>query len=327
MTAPILIGILGCANIAKRSVIPAILNLPELFDVVGIASRSAAKAQETGRHFNIKPFDGYLSLLSEPDLDALYIPLPTALHAEWIRAALSHKLHCLVEKPLACSHQEILSLYKLAEENNCVLMETFQFRFHRQLQKIQELIHDGELGEIRHVSSWFGFPPFPDADNIRYQPSLAGGALMDAAGYPLRITQILLGKDIEVCGSRLSFDSEKGVDIFGSAFLRQCNGPLSSAISFGFDNHYQCNLTLWGSKGKLSTNRLFTPPPSYKATLTLENASGSRLIEIEPDDTFKNMLSHFSSMLRCPDLAAEEKQQNILQAALIEQIREMNQKS
>jgi predicted dehydrogenase len=122
-------------------------------------------------------------------------------------------------------------------------------------------VDGGQIGELRCVRASFGFPPFPDAGNIRYQPELGGGALLDVGAYPIKISQILLGENLSVTAAKTFVDSEKCVDIWGGGFLSQNDGPLFSEIAFGFDHHYQCGIELWGSRGKLTANRLFTAPP------------------------------------------------------------------
>lgn len=321
MTSPIQIGVLGCSSFAQRSFIPALKELPELFTVAGIASRTAAKADECAAQFQIKPFHSYEALLTSPGLTAVYIPLPTGLHYEWISKALDRGLHVLAEKSLTCSVAETRQLCEKAAAAKLVLIENFQFRFHRQLARIKEIVAAGELGELRCVRSSFGFPPFPDPNNIRYQAELGGGALLDAGAYMMKISQEILGPDLEVAAGSLRYDSVRKIDLWGGGFLRQRNGPLFSEIAFGFDHHYQCSLELWGSRGRLFTNRIFTAPPGYQAELILEDKSGSRSIKVEPDNHYANMLRHFHRLVMNPGVAADEYQQNIRQAELIDQFR------
>ena len=110
------IGVIGCASIAKRYVIPAILNLTDSFRLIGIASRSKNKAKEFGSLFNTKSFSSYQSLLDQIDLDAVYIPLPNSLHYEWIEKALNKNINVLVEKSMACSFNEVVALNQLARK-------------------------------------------------------------------------------------------------------------------------------------------------------------------------------------------------------------------
>lgn len=320
MSKKINIGILGCANIAKKFIIPAICELEDEFNLVGIASRSNESANEFAKEFNTSPYVGYDSLLKNKELDAVYIPLPNSLHYEWVKKSLEKNLHVLVEKSMACTHSEVLELNNLAKKKKLVLLENFQFRFHSQLQYIKDLVSSNKIGELRSIRSSFGFPPFSDKDNIRYSKNLGGGALLDAGAYTLKISQIFLGNDIEVTSSSLTYDKELDVDIWGSAYLKQKNGDLSSQVSFGFDNFYQCNIELWGSKGKIYTNRIFTSPPAYNPIIKIETNDGKENIKLEEDHHFKNMLNYFHQSIIDRSNLEFEYEQNINQSRLLNEI-------
>lgn len=321
------IGVIGCASIARRHMIPSILNLKDQYVLSGIASRSASKAKESGALFGTRSFNSYESLLNEADLDAIYIPLPNSMHAEWIGKALERDIHVLVEKPMACNYEDIEQLNRIASEKNLVLVENFQFRFHTQLALINKMVSDGVIGELRCVRSSFGFPPFPDVDNIRYIKALGGGALFDAGAYQLKIAQIFLGQNIEVSAANLCFDSKKDIDIWGGGYLSQKDGPMFAEIAFGFDNFYQCRLELWGSKGRIETNRIFTAPPDYTSEITVESSNGKEIISVEPQNHFEKMLLHFWNLINTKKDLAAEYAQNINQARLVREMQSIACKS
>lgn len=322
MTKQINIGILGCASIAERYLIPALRELEE-FNIVGIASRSEVKANQFAKKFNLEPYYSYESLLNIKGLDAVYIPLPNSLHYEWIKKALNKNLHILVEKSMACDYSEVFELNQIAIKKKLVLLENFQFRCHSQLRFIKELVDDGKIGDLRTVRSSFGFPPFSDKDNIRYKKELGGGALLDAGAYPIRITQIFLGSDIYVDSSSLEYPQDKEVDIWGSAYIKQKNGNITSQIAFGFDNYYQNNIELWGSKGKIYTNRIFTAAPNFKPTIEIETADGKEIVTLEAENHFKNMLQFFHQQVSNNNRNENEYLQNIQQALLINELKKL----
>lgn len=315
------IGILGCANIAKRFILPSLQEMEE-FNIIGIASRSQAKADESANEFDIKPFYSYESLLNMENLDAVYIPLPNSLHYEWIKKAFEKNLHVLVEKSMTCSHEETEELNNIAKEKQLVLIENFQFRFHSQLKYIKDLVDSGKIGELRNIRSSFGFPPFADSDNIRYKKELGGGALLDTAAYPLKISQIFLGKDIYVDSSSLEYPRELDVDKWGSAYIKQKNGNLASQIAFGFDNFYQNSIELWGNKGKIYTNRIFTAAPGFEPTIEIETNKGKEIVKLQSDHHFKNMLRYFYDQIINKTHLDIEYNQNINQARLINELKE-----
>lgn len=316
------IGILGCSRFAIRSMIPAIVGLPDLFHLTGIASRSLTTAKQPAEAFRTRAFEGYQALLDAPGLEAVYIPLPNALHAEWTERALDRGLHVLVEKPLACTLEEAARVHEMARTKKRVLLENFHFRFHRQLAWAQDVISSGRIGKIRCIRSSFGFPPLEDRQDIRYQRNLGGGALLDAGVYPIKMAQILMGEDISATACRLVTDPERGVDLWGGAFLAQKQGDLFAEIAFGFDHHYQCSLEVWGSQGMLTMNRIFTCPRDVKPVAIIETGKGKEIQELPADNQIQNLLIHFHRLSGPDGTLESEYRQNLDQARLIEELRQ-----
>lgn len=329
MKKKIRIGVVGCANIAESSILPAIRSLPGHYELTAVASRSLEKAEKFAKKFETRGYGSYEELLAIDDLDAVYIPLPTGLHAEWIRKALWKSLHVLSEKSMVTNLLQAEELTQMAKSRDLVLMENYQFRFHRQLSVIQKLISDGEIGSIRSIRASFGFPPFSDKGNIRYSKDLGGGALLDAGGYTIKISQILMGSDIDIVAAVSMMDEPLGIDLAGSGLIRHRKSGLASHISFGFDHFYQCGIDLWGSRGRLTTNRLFTARENINPVLHLEKTDGNREIVVEKDDHFKNMLIHFHGLITngSPEQLDQEHKQNLFQAGLIEQFRKLSYES
>jgi len=315
------IGVISTASIAERLVIPAINKLKSNFVLAGIASRSKDKAEIFANKFQTKAYNNYNDLLSDSNIDAVYIPLPNAMHTEWIEKALLNGKHVIVEKSLGCSLEEVARLTDLAREKNLVLFENFQFRFHPQTLLIQNLIHQNAIGKIRCVRASFGFPPFPDKNNIRYQAVLGGGALLDAGAYTTKVSQLLLGLDLKVKASSLNADSNSEVDIWGGAYLQDEKTGEFAELAFGFDHFYQCGVEIWGSIGKLKTNRFFTAPPNYEPVITIETREGEQQIKAKAANHFELMLLHFHELITGDKSSEEEHLQNIDQARLIQEIK------
>ena len=123
------IGVIGCANIAQRYVIPAILSLKDKFILSGLASRTKDKAEKFGLEYNTKSFVGYETMLNELELDAVYIPLPNSLHKQWIEKALEKNIHVFVEKSLSCNYEDVVSLNEMASKKNLYYWKIFSFCF------------------------------------------------------------------------------------------------------------------------------------------------------------------------------------------------------
>ena len=311
------IGILGGANIAIRSVLPVLVKHPD-FRIAAIASRSAEKATQLARQYDCRPMS-YSELVESPDVDALYVPLPTGLHFEWCMAALRQGKHVLCEKSLGCTLAEVDAIVRQAKAGNLALMETFQFRFHRQNRWVKQFVMEGGVGEVRCFRSSFGFPPFADPDNIRYQPELGGGALLDAGAYTLKALDFFLGGDFEVRAATLTVPDGRRVECSGGAYLSDSRGRIAE-LAFGFDHFYQCNYEIWGDRAKISVQRAFTAPANFKPDVLVERQEGVERIELEPDDHFFNMFTEFAGMVANPRVGLSYAECR-RQAALIEQLR------
>jgi predicted dehydrogenase len=315
------IGILGCAKIARRSMAPAILQLPDRFELVAAASRDAAKASAFAGEFGCQPVTGYAELLARDDIDALYVPLPTGLHLEWVGRALAAGKHVYVEKSFAANHAQAEQLVAAARAQQCAAMEGYMFLHHRQQQVVAEWLQAGAVGELRHFHGSFGFPPLP-ADDFRYDAVLGGGALLDAAGYPLRAAHLFLGPDVAVRAATLRPLPAQGASIWGSAFLSDGAG-VGASIAFGFDNFYQCRFELWGSRGKLVAERAYTAGPGFSPRLTLETADGLREQLVAPDNHFVAALSAFADAVADPAVRESQYRQILAQSRALQRLQDL----
>lgn len=313
------VGVMGCSNFAIRAMLPAFQNSTEVA-LACVASRDAKKAEETAAQFGCEPVEGYSRLLDRTDLDAVYMPLPTGLHAEWARETLAAGKHLLIEKSLACTLESATAIMDAARQRSLLVMENFQFQTHRQWGWIKELIASGELGNVHLIRSTFGFPPLPK-ENFRWNRELGGGALLDTGAYMAKVSQQLMGRDLDVVASCLAYDQDTGVDLYGEAMLRNSEGQVAQ-VAYGFDYHYQCRLELLGTKGKFSTGRVFTAPPGFEATMTIEAAGGGRDTVLEPDNAYENMVAWFAEVVASGDYERHW-MDGLDQARLIDEMRRL----
>lgn len=233
------VGVLGCAHIAIRSLLPA-FSSSERFELAGIASRDFHKAQLAAAPYHCVAYGSYEELLDNEDIELVYIPLPTGLHYEWIHKALEKGKHVMSEKSLSCTYDEVRELVELACDKHLLLIENFQFRFHSQHVWVKEFLERHELGDLRCFRCSFGFPPFEDRNNIRYSKSLGGGSLLDAGAYTLKAMQFILPDcSFSLRSASLYQPSDMEVDLYGGAYLDSPQGVIAE-LAFGFDNYYQC---------------------------------------------------------------------------------------
>ncbi|MFE3170871.1 Gfo/Idh/MocA family protein [Amycolatopsis sp. NPDC059090] len=318
MDAAIRLGVLGCADVAGRKVLPALASVSEV-RLVATASRTTAKAEAFAAKFGCEPVTGYQELLDRSDVDAVYLPLPSGLHAEWIEKALLAGKHVLAEKPLTTSHAETVRLTRLADSAGLALLENYMFPQHRQHDRVKQLVSDGAIGDVRALSASFTIPARAPGD-IRWRPELGGGALLDTGGYPIRAAQLLLGADLAVLGASLAQDRPTGVDLDGSALLRHGNGATAQ-LTFGIAHGYTCAYALLGSTGRITVDRAFTPPAGFPPKVVLERRSGVEQVELPAEDQCAKTIRMFAAAVRNGRGTPAATKAMVRQAYLVDEIR------
>lgn len=313
-------GILGTANIAERSIIPAIIATRNN-QLKAIASRSQNSADTLADKFQVIGIEGYQRLLENKDINAVYIPLPTGMHYEWVKKALLAGKHVLVEKSAVENYEEATELITIAKQKKLALVENFQFQHHTQHQYVFELLEKDIIGDIRCFRSSFGFPPFSLENNIRYDKALGGGALLDSGAYTLKAVSVMMGGNFEVSDAFLSYHDKFKVDWYGGGSLINREKNILAQVAFGFDNFYQCNYEIWGSKGKITSHRAFTAKPNFNPPITIELNGEKREEQLPTDNHFHNMIQHFTKIIETKDF--EEEYEKILrQSFLIDTFRQ-----
>jgi len=303
--------------------IPAIRELDD-FELVAVSSRTKEKASLFAGKFSCEAVVDYATLIDRDDINAVYIPLPTGLHEEWIIKALQKGKHVLAEKSLTTDYASARRVIEEAQSRRLLVMEDFMFQYHRQHDFVKKLVSDGEIGEVHFLKSSFGFPP-RDKHDIRYAKKLGGGALLDAGAYVVKASQMFLGPHLE-CGSAfLQYDSGHEVDIYGGALLKNGKGQIAH-ISFSFDNFYQCSYEIWGTRGKITADRAFTPPPYFAPRIVLEKQDHRQEFVIQPDNHFVNILKEFRRSIITEDFN-EHWADSLNQARLLDQIRKRHEES
>lgn len=201
MTNPIRIGVLGAAAIVPAALTNPARSVPEV-QIVSIAARDPNRADSFARRHNIpRAHRTYADLIADPEIDAIYNPLPNGLHAEWTIKALRAGKHVLCEKPFASNTKEALEMAEAAKESGKILSEAFAYRYHPLTARVKEIISSSELGKIKNIEARFCFL-LPIPSNIRFRYDLAGGSLMDAGCYPVSLTRYLIGAEPEVLSAK-----------------------------------------------------------------------------------------------------------------------------
>lgn len=198
---PLRIGILGAARIAPAALVNPARDNPDVV-VAAVAARDASRAQAfAAKHHIARVLDDYAKLVTDPDIDAIYNPLPNGLHGKWTRAALEAGKHVLCEKPFTANAAEAREIAELAAKSDRVVMEAFHYRYHPLTLRIEEIIASGELGTLQRVEATLCFP-LPRFSDIRYNYSLGGGATMDAGCYTVHMLRTYGGSTPEVVSAQ-----------------------------------------------------------------------------------------------------------------------------
>lgn len=306
------IGIVSPAEIAYRRFMPALKQVNS-FCYIGVAIYSSyerygktdrlseteylkiqaeiQKGKKFVRQYGGILFYSYENLICSDMIDAVYIPLPPALHGKYTKMALEHGKHVMVEKPATISFHETDQLVKLARKKSLALCENYMFVYHDQIQKLKEIEQGGEIGDVRLYSLKFGFPMRPNGD-FRYTKEMGGGALLDAGGYTLKLARMLLGDTTQVMCAVLNYEEGYDVDLYGSVTLVNSERKTVQA-AFGMDNAYKCEIEIWGSLGMIKTERIFTAPPELQTTAIVKCNNQEKTIVLAADDAFGKSISRF----------------------------------
>jgi predicted dehydrogenase len=293
-------GILSTAKIATKQVIPA-LQKGQLTQVLGIASRDGSKASEVAHELGIpRAYGSYEALLADPDIDAVYNPLPNHLHVPWTLKALAAGKHVLCEKPVALNTTEARSLWHAAQSYpDLKVMEAFMYRFHPQWLKAKSLVGAGILGEIRAIHSHFSYYN-NDPANIRNKPDIGGGGLMDIGCYCISFPRFLLDQEPSRVVGLIELDPLLQVDRLASGMMDFGGGVAGNGLggashAGGVQATFTCSTQMAPYQrvhilGTLAHLEVEIPanPPAWGATRLLLHKEGAPVEEIrlEPSNHY-----------------------------------------
>lgn len=315
------IGILGAASIARNRFLPALKHINGL-ECGGVAARdpNSERLLSLCSEFGIMRYPSYDALLNAEEIDAVYIPLPPAIHFEWAQKALLKGKHVFLEKPATLNLMQLKRLVILAKEHKKALFENYMFLFHTQFNKTVEVMNSGKIGKLRLIRGTFSFPRRNSGD-FRYNKELGGGALLDAGGYVVKLATTILGQDTEILTATLNYEEGDDVDLYGSFTAKNGKGLIFQG-AFGIDNCYQCSLEIYGQKVKLVNQRIFTAGPEVRPCLKIYSNAPVETIDLPQDDHFAKSQQYFLDLINSDAKRDEEYKAMILQAEMMNAIKE-----
>ncbi|MEU8976129.1 Gfo/Idh/MocA family oxidoreductase [Streptomyces monashensis] len=315
---PLRVGVLGCADIAWRRTLPALAACPDT-ELAAVASRDEAKGKRFAAAFGAPRVQGYEELLAARDIDAVYLPLPAMMHAHWVAKALRAGKHVLAEKPLTGDAKSTDELLALADSQGLVLLENVVFPHHSQHARVRRMLADGAVGELKDFTGVFTIPPLPD-ENMRYDPDIGGGALLDMGVYPIRAALYYLGPALDVLHAVLRIRSRTGAVISGR-ILACTPGGVTADLAFGMEHSYRTGCAFAGSSGLMLLDRAFTPPPPLQPLLRVERQDHREEITFPADDQFGNIVRHFAHAALTGSSVHDQSEMSRRQARIIDDVR------
>ena len=278
-------GILSTANIGAGKVIPA-MQKGKLCEISAISSRDINKAKKTADTLGIpKTYGSYEELLNDPEIDAVYNPLPNNYHVPWTIKALEAGKHVLCEKPIGMNTAEAeLLLNTVIKYPGLKVMEAFMYRFHPQWQKAKSLVKEGKIGEVRIIESFFSYYNVK-LENIRNKVEVGGGGLMDIGCYCISFPRFILDREPERVIGTLDYDPKMKTDRYSSALLDFSSGVVSSfSCSTQLINYQQANIL--GTEGRIEIDIPVNTPPDKSTRIWLISREGKEEITFDPVDQY-----------------------------------------
>ncbi|EMA44074.1 Gfo/Idh/MocA family protein [Halococcus saccharolyticus] len=287
-------GILGTANIGRIAVLPAIRATDH--EALAVASRDEERARAFADECDVpRAYGSYEALLADDDIEAVYNPLPNARHAEWTKRAADAGCHVLCEKPLTVDAAEARDLGAYCDERGVTLMEAFMYRYHPRTERAVEVVRE-QLDDVRFVKSSFQFPLGHDAEDVRLDPDLAGGSLMDVGCYAVTAARLFLGEPERAYASAAD-TRDAGVDTQLTGLLEYSDGATAE-VSCSFDTQDTQFYRVEAENGWLEADPAFVPRDDDRATLRYA-ADGREVTEtFDHVDQYRRQIEHFADCVR-----------------------------
>jgi D-xylose 1-dehydrogenase (NADP+, D-xylono-1,5-lactone-forming) len=313
---PVRWGVLGCARVFERRMVPAFGAAPEA-ELIAVASRSEEKARATAEKHSIPRFFGsYDALLADPDVEAVFLPLPNDQHAHWTKKALLAGKHVLCDKPMTLSVSDAEANAALAREKNLRLMEGFMFRFHPQHTRVKEIAASGAIGAVTRFEASFGYPATPDRTNIRWNKAQGGGALLDVGVYGISAARYFLGEPTDGHVFQ-TVEPDSGVDLASLATFVFPSGVLAS-VACSFAEAFSSTYKLIGTAGSIVAERAFQIGESGVNLRIRAHNANDETVEFFPHvDSYTLELSHFSACVRDPQRSLSPGEDGVAQAQAV----------
>ncbi len=311
-------GVISSANIGVKAVIPAI-QASRNGRLVAIGSRDLARAERIAlRERGVRAYGSYAAVIDDPEVDAVYIPLPNAQHVEWTLRALRTGKHVLCEKPLGLTSAEARQMFDASEQSGALLMEAFMYRFHPQITWAREQVAAGRIGAVRLIRSAFMFDIRDNPDNIRLKAPLGGGSLMDVGCYPLNLCRVFFAGAPLRAVAMTTQPAGAEVELGATAVL-DFGEERRGLIDCSFELPWRQFAEIIGEHGRISIPFPFTPG-KVETTVRVDVGNEAWERRFAAVDQYQLEVEHFADCIQRGETPALTRADALAQAAAIEMI-------
>ncbi|MBN1925119.1 MAG: Gfo/Idh/MocA family oxidoreductase [Prolixibacteraceae bacterium] len=289
-------GILSTAKIGTVKIIPAIQKASNC-EVLAISSRTFDNAKKEADKLGIpKAYGSYEAMLSDPEIDAVYNPLPNHLHVPYTLKALEAGKHVLCEKPISLNSEEAARFLAEVEKfPDLKVMEAFMYRFHPQWQKAKQLVHEGAIGEVKTIHSFFSYYK-TDPENIRNMFEIGGGGLMDIGCYCISFPRFIFEKEPKRAVGLIDRDPDMKIDRLSSGMLDFSDG-LTSTFTCSTQLMAFQQAEIHGTKGRIEIEIPVNAPPDEESRICLYTEKGKETITFPPVDQYTLQAEQFANAI------------------------------
>lgn len=295
-------GLIACSSIARRRFLPALQRVSGA-EAVFIGSRHSQTAAELAREFSVARHGNYEDVLNDPLVDAVYLSTPTTLRLEWVTKAAEAGKHILCEKPAFLNADQAYQALEVCCKHGVRLFENYVFKYHPQHALIDSMVESGRIGTRKFFEAEFTYPR-PRKNDIRLNPSVAGGVFHDSAGYPVAAALMHLSSRPVAVSCVQGRDAATGVDDSLAMTIQFAGGEIAQLyVAFGL--HYRSRYAILGTLGRIETERAFSVLPDMAVTVVLETEGGVEKNIVAPADQFELMIEAFRANI--PSCGMNEK--------------------
>ena len=271
-------GVLGAAKIAREKVIPPLMRSARC-EVVALASRDAARAAEVAGQLGIaRSYGSYEELLADPNVDAIYNPLPNHLHVPWTIKAAEAGKHVLCEKPIGLDAAECEQLIAARDRTGVLIQEAFMVRTHPQWLRTRELVQGGRVGELKAIQGFFSYN-LTDPTNVRNVAEWGGGGLLDIGCYPITTSRFVTGLEPSRVAASLERDPQTGIDRLGMVMLDY--GSVQCGFQYSTQLVPRQTMQFFGDRARLVVEVPFNAPNDVASRLSLYEGPGLGDVAVE----------------------------------------------